>query len=89
MNHRRMNPPHELIAWPLGSATSRYRAGWWIVTNDQTGERRAEAYVMPRTDDWADIYSAVTWWDAMAKAIALADELPDCAYVGGEYAFHG
>lgn len=79
----RTNPPHEFVRVPLGQGGPRYRTGWWIATNDQTGDTHPEAWVMPASDDWVDVYPALTWWQAMATAIRLSDELLDCKYVGG------
>jgi hypothetical protein len=83
VTHYRTNPPHDLIRLGRVEDAPRYRAGWWIATNARTGDSRAEAYVMPDDETWADIYPASNWWGAMAKAIELAGELPGCIYEGG------
>lgn len=86
---RRKSPPRDSLLVSDDFGDARYRAGWWIATDDGTGERRPEAYLMPRSNDWIDIYPAGSWWEAMAKAIDLTASTPDCFYAGGDHAVHG
>ncbi len=81
--------PEEIVRALRAESGPRFRSGWWIAANEQTGESRPEAYLMPASDDWADIYPAPTWWQAMATALRLSRDLPDCEYMGGPDGVHG
>lgn len=62
--------------------TPRYESGF-IIGNHPDGSTRYEAFLRPYSEDWYDLYPAATWWEAMAKGMAIAAERPDCAFVGG------
>jgi hypothetical protein len=72
-----------MLTSPPAQNECRYSSGWWLSTNDQTGEVKAEAWFAPESRDWYDIYPARTWWDALAKALALAAAHDDCEFSGG------
>lgn len=59
----------------------RYEAGW-IVGAGPDGSRRYEAFLRPYSEDWYDLFSAATWWEALAKGMALARDNEDCAFDG-------
>lgn len=59
----------------------RYEAGW-MPNYDDMRQQGYAAFLRPYHEGWYDLFYVDNWMDAVAKALEITRETPDCEYVG-------
>lgn len=76
------HPNPQVLTATKPAPTPRYEAGWMLAYGSSE-DLQPTAFLRPYDEDWYDLYEFKNWWDALAKAMSLASEVPDCRYIGG------
>lgn len=63
------------------SREPRYEAGW-MHNYDNLRHQGYAAFLRPYHEGWYDLFYVDSWMEAVAKALEITRQTPDCEYVG-------